>query len=179
MASTSLEDVAKASGHGLHWFQLHLFRDTSLTQQLVCRAETSGYKALVVTVDSTEVGNKIADSRDHFYLPEDISVPNMPPQLKKPPPGVKEVKDQINSILDPSVTWANVDWLRGLTDLPILLKGILTAEDAEEACRHNVQGIIVSNHGGRLLDGVPATVSRAPTPTHSLTPYILTTPHTH
>ena len=65
-------------------------------------------------------------------------------------------------LLNPSLTWEAIDWLREVTKLPIVLKGILTAEDAEEAVRHNVQGIIVSNHGGRWLDGVPATVSWTP-----------------
>ena len=175
LASASVEDVAEASGRGLCWLQLYFFRDASLTQQLVRRAEMSGYKALVITVDSTEVGKKLSDLRNGFYLPEDISAPNLPSHLQRPPSGINEARNHINSIVDPSATWANVDWLRGLTDLPIVMKGILTAEDAEEACRHNVQGIIVSNHGGRQLDGAPATVRRVPPHTHShSTPYALT-----
>ena len=111
----------------------------ALTEQLVRRAETAGYKALVVTVDSPELGNKLANTRNDWQLPKGLSVPNVSSYVPKIQPG-QEMKKYINSLFNPSATWANVDWLRGLTDLPILLKGILTAEDAEEACRHNCRG---------------------------------------
>ena len=173
-ATTSMEDVAEASGRGLCWFQLYCLRDVALTEQLVHRAETAGYKAVVITVDTPIVGCRLADTRSGFNLPRHLTLPNFaslkPQAVLVEGSGGSALHRYSSSLMDPSITWATVDCLRGLTDLPILLKGILTAEDAEEACRHNVQGIIVSNHGGRQLDGVPATVSRAPPHPH---------PHTH
>ena len=146
-STTSIEDVAEASGSGLRWFQLYIFRDRELTKSLVQRAERAGYKAIVVTVDQQGV-----PKRDAFVPPPYVSFSHL---------GIHStvVVDAVRNILDPSVTWEDIDWIRGLTTLPVLVKGILTAEDARLALNHKVSGIIVSNHGGRQLDGVPATVS--------------------
>ena len=157
-STTSIEDVAAASGSGLRWFQLYVFKDKDLTRDFILRAERSGYKAIVVTVDTPVVGRKLADTRNSFKLPPHLSLENFSNT------GLESArKDAVyarsNEMIDPSLTWETIDWIRRITRLPILLKGILTAEDAEEALKHDVQGIIVSNHGARQLDGVPATVS--------------------
>ena len=157
-ATTSLEEVATASGCGLRWFQLYIYRDRQLTHQLVKRAERNGYKALVVTVDSPEKGKQYANVREKFKLPPHLRAANFS-QLVVAPNQQDDVFVAINRIKGSGMTWDCVDWLCSITSLPIILKGILTAEDARIALKHNVQGILVSNHGARQLDGVPATVS--------------------
>ena len=150
-SSTSIEDVAEAGKSGLRWFQLNVFRDRELTKSLIQRAEKAGYKAIVLTVDQPVIGRRIYGS---FTRPQHIQFPNFG---DKPNPAVDE---DVDKLLDPSLTWEVIAWIRGITQLPIIIKGILTAEDAMESLKHDVQGIIVSNHGGRQLDGVLATVSQ-------------------
>ena len=147
LSTTSIEEVAESSGNGLRWLQLYVFQDKDLTRKLILRAESAGYKALVITVDHpTMPKGKLFH---HFRLPKHLSFANF----------VQSTKEKLANILDPSNTWETIDWLQGVTKLPIILKGILTFEDAQEALKHNVKGILVSNHGGRLLDGAPAAVS--------------------
>ena len=190
-SNISIEEVAEASGSGLRWFQLYIFKHRQLTKELVLRAEKAGYKALVITVDLPIVGKRLADERNHFELPKHLSLPNFSDAIPRSlvTMGTNEHGSMLlrysSEIADSSITWDTIDWLRGVTKLPIILKGILTAEDTEEAIKHNIQGILVSNHGGRQLDGVPATVSIrkgnelhvAPTDTfvlvHTHTPYRL------
>ena len=148
-STTGLEEVAEASGSGLRWLQLYIFRDRELTRSLVIRAERAGFKAIVVTVDQPVIG---PDTHNSVNPPSYLSLPNI--GLSSP---IR--KEKVRDMIDPSVTWADVDWVRGLTSLPIVLKGILTGDDGAEAVRHGVRGIIVSNHGGRQLDGVLASVS--------------------
>ena len=150
--NTSLEDVAEASGTGLRWFQINIFKNREQTKSLVLRAEKAGYKAIVVTVDQQTVGK-----RTSAYIP--------PPHITFPNLDITNtlMVEDVEEMFDPSVTWKDIEWIKGLTSLPVVVKGILTAEDAREAVRHGVQGIIVSNHGGRQLDGVLATVSEVHT----------------
>ena len=145
-STTSIEEVAAASGAaGLRWFQLYVYKDRELTRQLVERAERSGYKAIVLTVDNPVLGSgQIAEARIKFKLPQHIASSRL-----------TSLEDEC----DPSLCWKDISWLQTLTSLPIVLKGIVTREDAVEALKHDIQGIVVSNHGGRQLDGVPATVS--------------------
>ena len=160
-STNSIEDVAQASGSGLRWFQLNAVKDGDETRSFVSRAERAGYKALVVTVDTPTGGRRIANARNRFDVPSHLSLANFH-DTRHQSAGLEkssEVFQSITGLFDPSLTWECIDWLRGITKLPIILKGILTAEDAEEAVRHSVQGIIVSNHGGRQLDGVLASVS--------------------
>ena len=150
-SNTTIEAVADASTSGLRWFQLNVFRDKELTKNLILRAEKASYKAIVVTIDQPDVGRRTNGS---FTRPQNISFP-----MFGDTPHPVNVGD-VTEMLDPSLTWGVIDWIRGITHLPIILKGILTAEDALESLKHDVQGIIVSNHGGRQLDGVLATVSK-------------------
>ena len=156
----SIEEVAQASPTSLKWFQLYIFTDRELSRNLVQRAEKAGYKALVVTVDHAVFGKCLA--RNNFKIPfsmfwnnfKSTSVESM---LNKSEPFIDT--KVVFPLFESGLTWEDIDWLRGITKLPIILKGILTAEDAEEALKHDIQGIIVSNHGGRQLDGALATVS--------------------
>jgi 4-hydroxymandelate oxidase len=145
-STCSLEDIAKAGGGPL-WFQLYI-HDRLSTEELVARAAAAGYRALVVTVDSPRWGHKERSIRSNFRLPDHLRKANF--------------QDQAVGQGDVFVTWESLDWLRSLTSLPILLKGILTAEDAALAVQHGVDGIIVSNHGGRQLDGVAASIEVLP-----------------
>ena len=156
-STDALEDVSTASGDGLRWFQIQVLTDLEVTKQLVTRAETAGYKALVVTVDQPTMGIQNAERRNSFDLPSHLSLGNFP-ILKSN----STAKKFVQSLLNPSTTWKSIDWLRSITMLPIVLKGILRPEDAREALKHNIQGILVSNHGGRYSDSIPATVSCPP-----------------
>jgi 4-hydroxymandelate oxidase len=143
-ASMRVEDVAKAAT-GPVWFQLYIQRDRAFTKDLVQRAEDAGCRALCVTVDSPVFAMRNREDRAHNELP-----PREVPNLKG--------KDY----LDPSLTWKDIDWLRGFATTPIMLKGILNPDDAATAVKAGVQGIIVSNHGARNLDTVPATIDALP-----------------
>ena len=158
-STINIEDVAEASGSGLRWFQLEIYRDRQLTKELVIRAEAAGYKALVVTVDTPIMGNRLADARNRFNLPKHLSRANFSNVQAITKESDSDPHQYSSDIIDPSSSWKTIDWLRGVTKLPVILKGILTAEDTEEALKHDIQGIVVSNHGARQLDGVPATVS--------------------
>ena len=157
---------SRGSG-GLRWFQLYVYRDRALTAQLVRRAEESGYKALVVTVDTPILGRRLADARNRFNLPDHLKLANFGTSKKENTGASKLVVRTHDSglhqytreLIDDTLNWNKIDWLCSQTRLPVILKGILTREDAREALRHKgVRGIVVSNHGARQLDGVPATV---------------------
>ena len=158
----SIEEVAQASPTSLKWFQLYIFTDRELSRNMVQRAEKAGYKALVVTVDHAAFGKCHARKDFHYKVPfsmfwsnfKNTSVESM---LNESEPFIDT--KVLFPLFESGLTWEDIDWLRGITELPIILKGILTAEDAEEALKHDIQGIIVSNHGGRQLDGALATVS--------------------
>lgn len=143
-ASMKVEDVAKAAT-GPVWFQLYVQRDRAFTKDLVQRAEDAGCRALCVTVDSPIFGMRNREERASAELP-----PRELPNLKG--------KDY----LDPSLTWKDIDWLRGFATTPVMLKGVLNPDDAATAVKAGVSGIIVSNHGARNLDTVPATIDALP-----------------
>jgi len=154
MASHRLEAVADAAP-GPKWFQLYCYRDREVTRSLVERATAAGYRAICITVDLPRVGHRERDTRSGFHLPQHAQPANFAGVVSH---SRDEFAAYIGSLVDPSLTWDLVPWLRSVTELPIVLKGIMTAEDAQRAAAHGVDGIIVSNHGGRQLDGVPATV---------------------
>ncbi len=145
-STRSLEEIAQAASGPL-WFQLYI-HDRRSAEELVARAASAGYRALVVTVDSPRWGNKEAAKRSEFRLPPHLKKGNFP--------------DGDPSQIDATLTWESLDWLRSRTRLPIVIKGVLTGEDAIRAVEHGVDGIIVSNHGGRQLDGVPASIEALP-----------------
>lgn len=145
-STRSLEDIAAASTGPL-WFQLY-FHDPQSAENLVRRAASAGYRALVITADSPRWGHKERAIRADFQLPPHLHKANFP--------------DEETGGKDVAITWELLDWLQSVTSLPILLKGILTAEDALLAVQHGVKGVIVSNHGGRQLDGVPTSIEVLP-----------------
>jgi 4-hydroxymandelate oxidase len=163
-ASASIEEVAAAGGGPL-WFQLYVYRDRGVTRDLVQRAEASGYRALVLTVDMPRMGHRERDSRNHFVLPPDIRLRNLetsgrPDAAAWPPES--SFMEYVHSLIDPSLTWDAIAWLRSLTPLPIVIKGILAPDDAAQAVAAGASGVIVSNHGGRQLDGAMASIDALP-----------------
>lgn len=162
-ASVRLEELAGQT-HGPLWFQLYLQPERADTETLVRRAEAAGCQALVLTVDAPVNGLRHREWRAGFSLPPQVRAVNLdgmrplPPQIVRPGQGGLFA----GPLLDLAATWGDVEWLRGLTRLPVLLKGVLSAADAALALAHGVQGLIVSNHGGRTLDGVPATIDALP-----------------
>ncbi len=166
-ASTSLEDVAAELGETPAWYQLYWFSDHEIAGSLVDRAAAAGYGAIVVTLDTLTLGWRPRDLR-LGYLPflhgeglaQFFSDPVFRSLLDEPPEedvlGASVRALSLFSNL--GLTWADLDWLRGRTELPILVKGVLTAEDARIALEHGVDGIVVSNHGGRQVDGSVAAL---------------------
>ena len=164
LATVSLEEVAAAS-KGPLWFQLYPFRDRTATEAIVRRAHLAGYRALVVTVDAPRLGNRERDRRNLFSLPRTLATPNLPPRadlLKQRWEMESALAVHAQETFDAAFNWESLAWLRGLSPLPLVLKGILCAEDAVLAVRHGCAGVVVSNHGGRQLDGVPAAVEVLP-----------------
>lgn len=163
LSNSDVEDVVKASS-GPVWFQLYVYKDREVTKDLVKRAESAGCKAVVLTVDAPFLGTRERDVRNKFNLPEGLSVRNLLPVNKGK---LTESKDSnlsgyVQEHLDPSLTWKDVSWLRSITKLPVLIKGIVCKEDALLAADHGAAGIVVSNHGGRQLDTCRATIDILP-----------------
>ena len=175
-ASYSLEDISASMGETPHWFQLYWSADRDVTASLVDRAESAGYSALVVTVDTPQLGWRERDV-ERGYLPflngkglaNYFTDPAFRSKLDQPPEENEQgaVMQFIETFSDPALTWSDFAWLRSRTDLPIIIKGVLHPEDAELAVEHGIDGLIVSNHGGRQVDGavgamnvLPAVVER-------------------
>jgi 4-hydroxymandelate oxidase len=161
MSSYRLEEVARAAA-GPKWFQLYCYRERQVTRRLVQRAEAAGYRAICLTVDLPRVGHRERDLRNHFVLPPGVRPRNFAEFIDLEGGSQQAFFEYIQSLVDPSLTWEAVGWLCGETRLPVLLKGILRPDDARRAVGHGASGVIVSNHGGRQLDGVPATIEALP-----------------
>lgn len=158
-ASTPLEDVAadvlNDPGRGPLWFQLYFQRERAATLDLVRRAAAAGFEALVLTVDAPVQAPRDTQLRAGFRVPAGLAV-NLP--LAAPGESAAALAD----LLRTAPTWDDVAWLRAHTRLPLLLKGVVHPEDAREALRQGVDALIVSNHGGRALDTVPASAELLP-----------------
>jgi len=175
-ANRSLEEIA-AVATGPLWFQLYIHRDLNRGENVVRRAEAAGYKAIVLTADTPVLGNRERDTRNNFSLPRGMKAGNFPnddvddthptnnPEAPDPDANNVANKDTVveNRILLPVMpTWETMDWLRSITTLPIVVKGILTAEDAHLALERGAAAILVSNHGGRQLDSALAGIEALP-----------------
>lgn len=160
-ATTTLEAVAAEARTPL-WFQLYVQRDRVFTRELVLRAAAAGYQALVVTVDSPVSGIRARETRSRFTLPEGMERANLRGLLTAK--GAQRAGEETiySTVQDPTLTWKDIAWLRSLTPLPVLLKGVMNATDAGRAVEEGAAGLIVSNHGGRVLDTVPATIEALP-----------------
>jgi 4-hydroxymandelate oxidase len=161
LATTSIEDVA-ASSNGPRWFQLYVHKDRGLTRSLVERAEAAGYRALVLTVDTPILGRRLSDERNGFCLPPGLVMANLVSSLAAAEDQGSALLQYVASRHDASLTYRDVEWLRSLTSLPIVLKGIVRGDDARQAVEAGADGVLVSNHGARQLDGAPATLDALP-----------------
>ncbi len=164
LSTCRLEDVAAAAGGPL-WYQLYINRDRGFTRELVQRAVAAGYRAIVVTCDAPVWGIREADVRNGFHLPPGIEPVNL--MASTADSGAHShrgagMTEMMAWMLDATLTWKDVAWIAEEAGVPVLVKGICRADDAREALRHGAGGVIVSNHGGRQLDGAPATISVLP-----------------
>ncbi|HEU4425540.1 MAG TPA: alpha-hydroxy acid oxidase [Pilimelia sp.] len=154
-ASRTLEDIA-AAATGPLWLQLYWLRRRDVMAQLVRRAAAAGYRALVLTVDAPAIGRRLRDLRNGFAVDAEVQAVNLDPALMelthRRRTGSSAIARHAAATFDPSLTWADLAWLRETCDLPLVVKGILTAEDAKRAVACGVDAMIVSNHGGRQLD---------------------------
>jgi L-lactate dehydrogenase (cytochrome)/(S)-mandelate dehydrogenase len=184
-ASTcTIEDLA-AAGAAPRWMQVFVYRDRGFTREFVERAAVSGYDALVLTIDNQLLGNRERDIRNGFTIPPHFGALDFLRMVSKTPWLIRMARElpkvtfanyarageqadlatlaaRMAGLLDPSLCWRDIDWLRGLWKGPLLLKGVLHPLEAAKAVARGVDGIIVSNHGGRQLDGAPATLDALP-----------------
>lgn len=162
LSTRSIEDVGEAAA-GRLWFQLYLFRDRKVTMDLVQRAEAANAKALVLTVDAPYLGVRERDVRNGFRLPPGLHMANLTGRSS----GFPEVEGSglaayFAEALDPSLNWSDLEWLCGVTRLPVVVKGVVRGDDAAMAVESGAAGVVVSNHGGRQLDTSPPTIEVLP-----------------
>jgi isopentenyl diphosphate isomerase/L-lactate dehydrogenase-like FMN-dependent dehydrogenase len=151
-ATSTLQEVADTGAQ--RWFQLYVSKDEGLAADLISKATASGFGAIVLTVDTPVLGRRERDQRTGFTIPPELTVAAL---------GRGDVTPQIALHgMSASTTWADVERFASAARLPVVLKGVLTAEDARLACEHGAAAIVVSNHGGRQLDGVAATIDALP-----------------
>lgn len=168
LATSSIEEVAAAAPDGTRWFQLYIYKDRTVTEQLVRRAERAGYRALVLTVDAPIFGNRRTEIRHQFVLPSHLRLANFDDLGEGSSKGMatskagSALKEYTIKLFDQSINWRDIAWLKSLTSLPIVLKGILTKEDAVIGADLGVAAIFVSNHGARQLDSTPASIEALP-----------------
>jgi 4-hydroxymandelate oxidase len=154
-ANTSVEDVMSVATQPV-WFQLYVAKDRGLARALIQRVEAAGAKALCVTVDSPLDGPRNRQNRVPLVTPPGVGYPHYV-GIKEPATivNLKEVKPQL-------LDWRDIEWIRSLTKMPVLLKGVMNPDDADTAMKVGADGVIVSNHGGRCLDTQPATIEALP-----------------
>jgi 4-hydroxymandelate oxidase len=164
MATILLEELATATP-APKWFQLYVFKDRGVTRELVERAEAAGYDAIQMTADVPVMGRREADVRNCFALPEGLTVKN----LEAAGHGCLTAGDGESGpalytryLFDPDLSWRDVEWLGSITQLPVLVKGVLRGDDAARAIDSGAAGVVVSNHGGRQLDTSIPTIRALP-----------------
>ncbi|XP_050498007.1 2-Hydroxyacid oxidase 1-like isoform X1 [Diabrotica virgifera virgifera] len=155
-SNSYIDEVARAAPNARKWLQLYIFQKRSITQDLIQEAESNGFEAIVLTVDFVAFGLRLVNIRNKFKLP-----PNLCSALLKKYQN-NNVLNSLVDISDPTADWNYIKWLKTITNLPIVVKGILTAEDAVLAVEAGVSAILVSNHGARQLDTVPASIEVLP-----------------
>jgi 4-hydroxymandelate oxidase len=157
--STEAVESVTAAAQQPVWFQLYTQADRELTREMVQRAEAAGCKALCVTVDTPVLGARHRESRSQFKLPADFRLPNLNlgAVSHRPPRGAI-----YSELLNPKLTWKDIEWLRSIAKTPVLLKGVMNPEDAVRAADAGVAGLMVSNHGARNLDTLPSTCDALP-----------------
>ena len=185
-SSCSIEEVA-AEAPGPLWFQLYVWQNRDLTRSFVERARAAGYRALVLTVDVPVISRRERDLRNGFTVPPRVTARNVVDTLRRagwvrrvlmgqrrltlanlvgapgaPRTDIVTLAGVANRQVDPSISWADLAWFRSLWSGPLLLKGVMTAADARRAAEHGIDGLVVSNHGGRQLDGTRASIEALP-----------------
>ncbi|HUZ03293.1 MAG TPA: alpha-hydroxy acid oxidase [Thermomicrobiaceae bacterium] len=162
MSTYSIEEVGAVARDW--WFQLYVQRDREVTRDLVRRAEAAGAAALVVTLDTQVLGRREADERNRFAMPADLPLANFTGGRSemRENAGGSAIAAYTGARFEPDLSWEDLDWLAGLTPLPVVAKGILAPDDARLATEHGARAVIVSNHGGRQLDSAVATLDALP-----------------
>ncbi|RKN40704.1 alpha-hydroxy-acid oxidizing protein [Micromonospora endolithica] len=164
LSSEPIERIAGAGGEV--WFQLYWLRDRGLVADLLDRAHAAGCTALTVTVDVPVLGRRLRDLRNGFALPPDVHAANLPAGrddlAHHGTPGVSAVAAHTHEVFAPALTWADLEWLRARTPLPLVVKGVLDPRDAVLAADAGADAVVVSNHGGRQLDGAPPAAAALP-----------------
>jgi isopentenyl diphosphate isomerase/L-lactate dehydrogenase-like FMN-dependent dehydrogenase len=159
LANASPAEIAAAAPPAPRWFQLYWYRDEGVTRSLVEQAVASGFQALVLTADAPVVAKRERDLRSGFAISPNVPVPSLEAVLGAPAAGKPT---ELFALVSPSVSWRDLDRLASDVGLPVILKGVLTAEDARLAADHGAAAVVVSNHGGRQLDGAAASVDALP-----------------
>jgi isopentenyl diphosphate isomerase/L-lactate dehydrogenase-like FMN-dependent dehydrogenase len=158
LTSTRPAEVAQAAPDGKRWMQVYLFRDRGVTRTIVEEAAESGYEALLLTVDAPYAGRRERDFRTGFQVPAEIRAPAIEAAA-----GHRSLTPaEVFALVDPSITWDDLERLCNEFELPVLVKGLITGQDAALAVEHGAAGVVVSNHGGRQLDNAPATIDALP-----------------
>jgi len=159
LSTTRPAEVAAAAPQGRHWFQLYAFQDAGVTRALMEEAIDAGFEAILVTADAPPGGNRERDRRNRFTLPKELGTPSLTAATGGE---VALTIEQTFALMNHALTWADVADLASECSVPVFVKGLLTAEDAELALDHGAAGVVVSNHGGRQLDRSPATAEALP-----------------
>lgn len=159
LATNRPKPVAEAAPGGRRWFQLYCFQDEGVTRALMDEAVDCGFEAILVTVDAPRGGNRERDRRTGFKIPEEIGVPSLEAALG---PGRAVTIEETFDLMEPALTLSYLEELASECPVPVLVKGVLTSEDATEAIEHGAAGVVVSNHGGRQLDRCLATADALP-----------------
>ncbi|MBA3245628.1 MAG: alpha-hydroxy-acid oxidizing protein [Actinobacteria bacterium] len=159
LATSGPAEVAAAAPDAPRWFQLYVFRERAVTQNLVEQAVEAGFEAIVLTVDAPRLGRRERDLRTGFRIPEDIVVPSVAAAVGE---WTGATPLDALSRIDPTLSWGDLEQLVAASPVPVVVKGIQTAEDAHLACEHGASAIVVSNHGGRQLDAVAPTAELLP-----------------
>jgi isopentenyl diphosphate isomerase/L-lactate dehydrogenase-like FMN-dependent dehydrogenase len=171
VSAYSLEEIAEASDAGPRWFQLYWANDDEIARSMVERAEAAGYSAIVLTVDAYMLGWKPRDLQQAWapflhqigianYLADPVFLSRLDKSPEEDPGAA--IGQFVQQFANPSLTWDRLEWLRSITSLPIVLKGILRVDDARRAAERELDGIVVSNHGGRQVDGSVASLDALP-----------------
>ncbi|HEY2740676.1 MAG TPA: alpha-hydroxy acid oxidase [Gaiellaceae bacterium] len=151
-------EIAAAAPGLMQWCQLYVFRDRGVTREHLAEAAAAGCSAVLLTVDTPRLAQRERDLRVGFEIPSDLPLPYARATIGDAP---QNPADQF-ALLDDSVSWRDLEWIASEAQVPVVLKGVVTAEDAETAVDHGAAAVVVSNHGGRQLDGAPATLDALP-----------------
>lgn len=160
MATVSLEDVAAAAPDSPRWFQIYVHRDRDLSEDLLRRAGVAGYEAVVLTVDVPVISRRRRDEVNRFELPEGMEMANLKASFESLHGSA--LAEYTESAFDPSLTPDDIGWIKSVVDLPVVVKGVLRPDDALLAVAAGADAIVVSNHGGRQMDGAVATADALP-----------------